>query len=804
MRILWRDLHYAARLLRQSPGFTLIAVVVLAIGIGANGAIFTLVDAAVLRPLPFGHPEELVQVWEKPPGHDRNAVSPMNYLDWAEQAHGFAAMAGTSGSSRTMIFDGLPERIHGQAVTVRFFDVFGVAPLAGRTFTAEDDRPGTRTIVISEAMWQTQYGRNPKLVGSAIVMDGEPWTVVGVMPSRFAVNIQADYWTIFHIVRRPESRAPHYLRVFGRLKPGVGIGQARAEMNVIGERLARDYPATNKGWGVTMLPLHEATVGSTLRTTSLVLAGVVGLVLLMACANMANLMLARGAGRAREIAVRAALGGSRARILGQLLTESALLAMLGGAAGIALAAAVAKAAPKFLPAGTLPPGVLLLPNGRMLAFAAGLTLLTGLLFGLAPAWQATRTSLTDALRAGGRTATEGMGAFRSLLAAAEIAVAVLLAAGAGLLLRTLVSLDRVETGIRTDHVLTAQLSLSGARYAKPASTLPFYQAVLREVAALPGVRSAAFSTTLPTQGWDIGMSAELVDRPAADPSKERSVHYQLVSPRYFETLGIPVIRGRGFTAQDTTDSAPVCVVNEEFVRQYMEGREPVGMRARIQSMGEIGPVPVVREIVGVIRQVEVDGPQEMRKSPEAYIPLAQNPWFWGVLSVRTAGDPVAMTRAVKEAIARVDRSEAVGRMATMEEIVGDAVAQPKFRAELVGWFAGLALVLAGVGIFGVLAFSVSQRMREFGIRSALGAKGGDLVGMVVMGGLRITAIGVAAGLAAAVALTRSLGSLLFSVKPVDGATFIVTAAVLGMVALAACAAPAVRAARVDPAVALRQ
>jgi putative ABC transport system permease protein len=800
----WRDLIYATRVLRQAPGFTVIALAVLAIGIGANCAIFTLVDAALLRPLPFGHPNELVQVWEKPPGHDRNAVSPLNFLDWSEQNQVFASMTGVSGNSRTMLTAGTPERVHGQAVTLRFFDVLGVAPAAGRTFTAEDAEPGTNVIVVSEAMWRTRFGANPKLVGSSIVMDGEPWTVIGVMPANFEILYEAEYWTLFNIGRRPELRLPHYLRVFGRLKPGVSVEQARAAMDVIGENLAREYPETNKGWGISMLPLHDATVGANLRTTSLVLAGVVGLVLLMACANVANLLLARGAGRSREIAVRAALGGSRGRILGQLLTESGLLAFLGGAAGIALAWTVVLAAPRFLPTDTLPAGVRLALDLRVVAFSAALTMLTGLLFGLAPAWQAARISLTDALRAGGQAATEGMGLFRSALAVAEIAVAVMLVAGAGLLLRTLVSLDQVDTGVRADHVLTAQLSLSGVRYRKPASTLPLYQAVEREVAALPGVQSAAFSTTLPTQGWDIGMPAELVDRPVADPSKRKSVHYQMVSPRYFETLGIPLLAGRAFTGHDDAASAPVCIVNEEFVRQYLEGREPVGMRVRIEAMGETGPVPVVREIVGVIRQVQVDGPEELRKSPEAYVPLAQNPWFWGALSVRTGGDPAMMTHAVKEAIARVDRNQPVGRIRTMQELIGETVAQPRFRAELVGAFAGLALVLAAVGIFGLLAFSVSQRMREFGIRSALGAQAGDILRLVIVGGLRITTLGVAIGTAAAAGLTKSLGSLLFGVKPLDPATFLAAPVVLALVALLACGAPAMRAARVDPAVALRQ
>jgi len=800
----WRDVVYAARVLRQAPGFTGIAVVVAALGIGANAAIFTLVDAVLLRPLPFGHPAELVELWEKPPEHNRNAVSPLNFLDWTERNHVFASMAGISGSSRTMITGGVPERIHGQTVTLRFFDMLAVTPMLGRTFSAPDAAPGNRMIVLAENLWRTHFGADPKLVGSTIVLDGEGWTVIGVMPAKFQIWQQADYWMLFNIARRPEMRAPHYLRVFGRLKPGATIPQAGADMNVIAQNLARDYPATNKGWGVTMLPLHEATVGDNLRTTSLVLACVVGLVLLMACANVASLLLARGTARSREIAVRAAIGGSAGRILRQLLTESLLLAWLGGAVGIALAWAVVDAAPRFLPAATLPAAVTLTPDSRMLVFSTGLILLTGLLFGLAPAWQAARTPLTDALRSGGRTVTEGMGGFRSVLAAGEIAVAVALAAGAGLLLRTLVSLNQVETGIRAGHVLTAQFSLTSVRYKKGAQTLPFYQAMEREATALPGVRSAAWSTTLPTQGWDIGMPAELVDRPVTDPAMRHAVHYQLISPRYFETLGIALLKGRAFTPQDAAASAPVCIVNQEFVHEFLEGREPLGMRVRLDAMGDTGPVAVVREIVGVSRQVEVDGPEERRKSPEAYVPLAQNPWFWGVLSVRTAGDPAAMTSAIREAVARVDRAQPIAKIATMEELVSETKEQPRFRAALVGACAALAICLAAVGVFGVIAFSVSQRMREFGIRSALGAQAADIVRLVVGAGFRITAIGIVAGVAAAAALARSLESLLFGVPARDPATFVAAVAIPAVVALAACVAPAVRAATVDPSVALRQ
>ncbi len=804
MRILWQDLRYAVRVLRQAPGFMLIVVAVLAIGIGANCAIFSLVDAALLRPLPFSHPEELARVWERAPGFNRNAVSPLNFLDWSEQNHVFASMAAVSGGGRSLTTPTGAERIPGQSVTLRFFDLLGVTPIAGRTFTEEDSRPGTKVVVLSERLWRTHFGADPHIIGWTIPLDGERFTVIGIVAANFEIINRVDLWTLFTVKRSPEQRAMHYLRVLGRLKKGVTIEQARADMNVIADHIALIAPETNKGWGSVVNPLREDLVGPDLRTTSLVLAGVVGFVLLMACANVANLLLARGAGRAREMAVRASLGGSQARILRQLLTESGLLSLLGGATGVALAWMVVRAAPSFLPLGTLPSAMNPALDARVVAFAAGLTMLTAVVFGLAPAWHAATISLTEALRVGGRTATGGAGTLRSVLAAAEIAVAVLLVAGALLLLRTLNSLEHVDAGYRAERVLTMQVALPMSRYPNPERALAFYQAVEREVGVLPGVRSASFGGNLPLDGWDIGQAFELVDAPAKDASHMPAAHYQMVGPQYFQTLSISFLRGRAFTEHDQASSTPVCIVNEEFARQYLQGREPLGTRVRVSAMDMRGPTPVVREIVGVIRQVKVEGPAEKKNALEIYVPMAQNAWFGASLAVNTFGDPMKLAPPVRAAIARIDRDEPVTRIRTMEEVAAESVAQPKFRAELVGTFAGVALVLAAVGVFGVLAFSVSQRTREFGIRMALGARTNDVLGLVLAGGLKLAAIGVASGLAAAAALTRVLVSLLFGVKPLDPVTFLAAPALLALVVLIACAAPALRAARVDPAVALRQ
>jgi len=804
MITLWQDCRYAARVLRRAPAFTAIAATVLAIGIGANSAIFSLFDAVVLRPLPFQHPEQLAKLWEYPPGYAYNSVAPLNFLDWSEQNKVFASMAAVSGGSRTLhTAEGGAERIPGQSVSLSFFDLLGIRPIAGRTFGAEDGREDAKVVVLSERLWRNRFGADTKLVGSAIPLDGEPFTVIGIVPARFQIFYKSDLWTPFIPRRSAEQRRMHYLQVLGRLKPGVTFVQARAGMAPIAENIARIAPDTNKGWGITVEPLRQALVGQDLRITSLMLAAVAGFVLLMACANIANLMLARGVGRTREIAVRASLGGSPARILRQLLTESVLLSAIGGAAGIVLSQVILRAAPAWLPEDTLPVSMTLDFDARVAAFALFATLLTGLLFGIAPAWQASRISLTDALRAAGRGFTGAGGAFRSALAIAEMAVAVMLVTGAGLLLRTVVALDRVDPGYHADRVLTMYVTLPLARYKTPERALQFYQAAEREMTTLPGVRSVGLGFSLPVDGWEIGQGFSVVGAPPVGEAEEPAAHYQMVNTKYFETLGIRLLRGRAFTAHDDAAATPVCIVNEELARRYLKGMQPIGAHVRVQAMDIGGPKPVVREVVGVVHQVKISGPAE-KNELEIYVPIQQNPWFAASIAVRTAGDPLALAPAVRAAIARVDKEQAVTRVRTMDEVAAQSMAQPRFRAQLVGSFGALALVLAAIGIFGVLAFSVSQRTREFGIRMALGARSADVFRMVAGSGLRIALTGVAIGLAGAAGLTRSLAALLYGVKPADPVTFLAAPLVLAVVALAACAAPAWRASRVEVAEALRQ
>jgi len=708
-------------------------------------------------------------------------------------------MAGVVGASRTLSIAGsAAERVPGQAVTVGFFDLLGVRPVLGRTFTSEDETAGSPAVVISERLWKTRFGGDARLIGSPITLDGTPRTVIGVAPATFQFMYESDLWTPFRLTRGPTDRRSHYLQVVARLKPGVSLEQARANMITIAAGIAAVSPETNKDWSVTILSLREATIRADLRNTSLMLAGVSAFVLLMGCANVASLLLARGVGRTREMAVRAALGVTPGRLLQQLLTESVLLATLGGVVGMALAWSIVRIAPAILPAGTLPVAIQVSLDARVMVFAAAATIITGLLFGVAPAWQAVKISLADTLRSGGHASTTGA-TFRSVLAASEIAVAVMLIAGSGLLLRTLASLNSVDAGFRPENVLTMRLNTSFQRNYEP-GLAPFLRRVEEEVARIPGVRGVGTGINLPLDGWDIGQPFDVADQPI-EKSKRPSSHYQIVNNGWFDALGIPVLAGRAFNDRDTAQSRPVCIVNEELVRRYFRGENPVGARLRVSPLS-LGVESMDREIVGVIRQVKVAGLAEKTNAMEIYVPATQDGYSMPMLAVRVEGNPLGVLPAVREALARVDKQMPLTRVRTMEEVAAQTVTQPRFRASLVSAFAGLALLLAAVGISGVLAFSVNQRRREFGIRMALGARSRDVLMLVLRRGVVIAGGGVGAGLVGAIALTRFLEALLFGVKPLDPLTFIGSAGLLTLVALGACAGPAIRAARTNPAVAL--
>jgi putative ABC transport system permease protein len=807
---LWQDIRYAARSLRQQPGFAAVAILTLALGIGANSAIFALVDATLLRPLPFGNPDRLVMLAEHSATSARGAVSPLNMTDWDERNRTFDVIAGYVPSVGGMVMtgaDGLAENVTRQWVTAGFFEALGIQPIAGRTFLPDDDRERRAVVVLSETLWRSRFNGNPGVIGQDVRFDGQPFTVVGVVPRTFQLLSGTSMWAVRPILGAPPAvRTLYQLRVVGRMKPGVTIDAARADLAAVADGLASEFPATNKGRGITVEPLHDALISRELRSTALLFVGVVGIVLLICCANVANLLLARAAARRRELAVRSAVGASRVRLIRQLLTESLFLSFLGGALGVAVGAAILQVAPVLIPEELLPASVTLTFDLRVVAFCAATALLVGMLFGLAPAWQATRLSLAEAVASESRSVTGRGGLVRSLLVVGQVATAVLLLFGAGLLLRTLLALENVDRGYRAQGVLTMVVDPLANQFRTREALLRFFDDVEREVMGVPGVRRVGWASTLPYGESMFGrLFFEVVGETPADESRRPSADYQIVSPGYFDTLDLPIVAGRNFDERDGGDRSPVCIVNEAFVRQYLQGQSPVGARIATRLSASPQATVVVREIVGVARQIK-GRPDETEDLLQVYVPIAQNPVDDIFMLVAPAGGRgEALAAPVRAAIGRVDKDQLVGAryVMTLEDIAWDATARHRFRAVLVATFAGLALVLAMVGVFGVLAYTVQQRVRDFGVRRALGATSSDVLRLVASSAARVIAVGAVIGLAAAVALSRLIATMLFGVEPMDPATFGFVVVALVLTAVIAVAGPAWRAARIDPATALR-
>jgi putative ABC transport system permease protein len=801
----------ALRQMRRAPGFTALAVTTLALGIGANSAIFALVDATLLRPLPVREPDRLVMLSERTAAGAPSRVSPPNLIDWRERTRSFESLAGFAPRVGAMVMpgtDGVPESVSRQWVTAAYFDVFGVGPLVGRTFTEADNAEGAPdTAVINETFWRTRFGGDPGVVGRIVRLDGDPYTIVGVVPRDVQLTGRTSLWAIVKIARQPEARGAHYLRVVGRLRDGVSPDAARADLESVSAGLASEFPAANAGRRPVVEPLHDALIGSELRLTSLLFLGVVGFVLLICCANVAHLLLARAAVRRRELAIRAALGAGRARVVRQLVTESLVLAIIGGAVGLAIGAAIASAAPTLLPAGLLPPAVTVVFDLRVAAFCVAATLAVGLVFGVAPAWQGTDVDPATALAADSRSVAGGSSRLRGLLVAAEVATAVVLLAGAGLLLRTLVAVETFDRGYRAPQtqVLTLYVDPIGSRYPTREALLQFYEDVRREAAAVPGVASVAWTSQLPLTAEDArDVSFEVVGDPAIDERRRPAADSHTVSPGYFAALDLPIVAGRGFTDRDTADSPPVCLVNEALVRGHA-ARSLLGERLALRPAIAPSAEPTVCEIVGVVRQVR-GRPDERQAFVQIYRPLTQRADDDIFLVVRSAtADATALTAALRAAIGRVDRDQLVGvrDVRTLEDVASAATERHRFRAVLVVTFAGLALTLAMVGVFGVVGLAVQQRLRDFAVRRALGASAGDVARLVVRGVLPVLAGGVAVGLLAAAALGRVVQTVLVDVDPLDPLTFAATGAVLVVVAMLAIASPLRRALRIDPARLLR-
>jgi putative ABC transport system permease protein len=803
------DLKFALRQLKSSPAFTLVATLTLALGIGANSAIFALVDATLLRPLPFGAPDRLVSIWEHSATTARSYVSPLNMLDWNARSSTFEKIAGFVPSVGGMVMagaDGNAETVSRQWVTSGIFDVLGVTPIAGRTFSAEDEATRANAIVMSEGLWRTRYNSDPGVIGREVRLDGSLWTIVGVVPKDFQLMGQSSIWALRPLVGiPPRARAAYGLQVVGRMKPGVSIQAAGADLGVVADGLAHEFPQTNKGRGVALESLHDSIIGSDLRLTSMLFLGVVGFVLLLCCANVANLLLARATVRARELAIRSALGAGRRRIIRQLLTESLVLALIGGALGTGVGAAILSVAPSLIPQGLLPATLTLTFDMRIVAFCAGAALLVGLLFGVMPAWKATDFSSAEVIGSDSRTVTGRGGRLRGLLVIGEVATAVLLLFGAGLLLRTLIAVEAFDRGYRAESVLSMLVDPLGSKYPTGESLQQFYDQVEAEIAAVPGVTGVAWASALPLDFFDSGgFSFEIVGEPPVDDSERPGTEYQVVSPTYFSTLDLPILAGRAFDRRDTRDGVPVCIVNEAFARSF-HGRSPIGQRVALRPASSPQAKPSVREIVGVARQVK-GRPDETKDFVQLYVPMAQDLSDDIFLVVRPrSGRAEALAPPVRAAISRVDREQLVSvrSVLTLDDIAWTATGRHRFRAVMVIAFAALALVLAMVGVFGILAYSVQQHVRDFGVRRALGATTNDVLRLVIANAARVIAAGAVIGLVLSALCGRLIETMLFGVRPLDLATFVFVTIVLGITAALSIAGPAWRAARIDPAVALR-
>jgi putative ABC transport system permease protein len=810
MEKLFQDIRFGIRMLLKNPGFTLVAASALALGIGAVTAIFSIVDAVLLRPLPYHEPERLVIIWEKPPRTQRNVVSEVSFTEWRKRATLVDKMCAFVHPRPILSGPDGPEQLEGAAVSAAFFELLGVEPMLGRAFLPEEEEPGSSKVaLLSYGLWTRRFGADPAMVGSTISLDGETSTVIGIMPPGFRFrSSRTEVWMPLDLDPSPVSVDLNYLRVAARLKDGVTLEQARAEMNAIEAGLAEAYPEERGGWATTIDPLDQYLTGTQLRESLVILFAAVGFLLLIACVNVANLLLARGAARHREIAIRCSLGAGRLRLVRQLLTESVVLVAIAGAIAVAFTSAFVRIFPLLFPAVRLPANAHLQMDGRVLIFTLATASLASFFFGLVPAWRVSRIAPSSFLKeaAGAVTGARSARRFKHALVVVEVALALVLVIGAGLLMRTLTELYQVELGFRPQNVLTMNIDLPSSSYSEASKIVSFYRETLEKVERLPGVKSASIATTFPLQGSRTGMYFDIEGSLlTADPSDRPGANFQIISPDYFDTLGIPLRKGRAFTYRDNENTTRVAIINETMAERYFPGEDPIGMHVKTQTFipgkGELGPW-VPWRIVGVIQDVKMW--RFRRTGPEIYVPYFQSPRRWTQLAVHTEVEPRSLIGSIENVILSVDKGQPVTQISTMEETVAMSTSQPEFRSSLLSLFATLALLLAGIGIYGVIAYSVAARAHEIGIRVALGAKGKDIVSGVMGEALGITSVGVVLGIAAAFGLTRLLSSVLYGVTATDTATFAAGVLLLMVVAVLASYIPARRASKVDPIVVLRQ
>ena len=793
-----RDMRYAVRQLIKTPAFTIVAILTLGLGIGANSAIFSVVNAVLLRPLPYPEPEKLVRVHEIVPHYGLFAVSPATFLDWRQQNSVFERIAAYSAGSTTLAATEGPERVPSAAVSWDLFQLLKVDPVLGRTFTEEEGKPVKQTVaIISYGAWQRRFGGDRSVLSKTITLNGTPTTIIGVMPQGFYYPSRtAEIWTplVFNPANAP--RGAHFIGVVARLKADVSLETANTEMKAISERLARQYPQQSANESAQVVQLLENIVAD-IRPALLTLLAAVAVVVLIACANVANLLLVRASVREKEIAIRAALGAGGWRLGLQMLAESVVLAVAGGALGLLLAYLLIPAI-TTLSAGSIPRVADLSIDGTVLAFAAGVSLLTGLIFGLAPAWQASRATLGHVLKEGGRTSGGAGGRWvRNTLLVAEVGLSIVLLVGATLLLRSFAKLTDVDPGFHPERVFAFQVALPKTAYPQAHNVTAFFSTLLEKLEALPEVSSAGMVQTLPMRG-DYVLSVTIQGRPAPPPNAEPSANYRVITPKYFETLGIPLLRGRPFDERDTEKSPLVAIVDQAFVDRHFPGEDPIGRGIDIGNFST-GYVP----IVGVVGSVHHEG-LDANPNPTMYVPYRQDIFSGLWILARTPGDPAQLAGSVRQVVRGIDPALPAYDMGPLSETVTESVAQRRFSMLLLTLFAGIALFLAAVGLYGVVAYAVMQRTQEIGVRMAIGARPADVLRMVVGDGLKLAAIGVVIGIGVALLMARVIESMLFEVEPYDAASYGAVAAVLLVIAALACYVPARRAMRVDPLVALRQ
>ena len=806
MMNLVHNLRFGFRLLAKNLGFTSVALLALTLGIGANTAIFSVVYATLLAPMPYPNPDQLVMVWSKINGNN-NGVSAGDFLDWKNQNKLFQNMIAWTGGSFSLSTGGHPEQIRARIVSPGSFGMVGQPLEFGRDFLPEEGQVGRdHAVVMTHKLWAERFGSDPKIIGQKLRMNGEPYTVVGVLAAGQPDRLESHLFVPLAFKPDQINHDFHWLLVMGRLKPGVTLQQANADMDSVTRHIAEIYPVSNKGWGASVEQLQNDFISPELIKNIWLLMGAVAFILLIACVNVANLLLARGTVRQKEIAVRASLGATRRQLFAQFLTESLALSTIGGVLGIGLAWAMLRVIVVMMPPFTLPSEADVRLNLPVLFFTLAASLLSGILFGCAPAFQTARMNLSDTLKEGGRSASSaGRHGLRRGLVVVEFALALTLLAGAGLVIHSFWKLSRVDLGFRQDHILTFGLPVPNDRFSKPEQIDAFYRQLLEKIGALPGVSSLSVSTGMPLQGTNFGMPFSIVGQPVGDLSSRPGAGFTMVTPEYFRTFGISIYKGRVFTSQDVAGNVLVAIVNDAFVKKHLANLDPLKQRISIEQLipgqTKLGP-PLEWQIVGVYHNVH-NGGIRGDGFPEVNVPFSQSPWPQAAIAVRTAGDPASMTKSIGAVVLSVDPDLPLDQVKTMDQIVDESLSGDRFGTVLFGSFAAVALLLAVIGIYGVMSFAVAQRTHEIGLRMALGAGPAQVLRLVLREGMFLAFGGLLLGLGGTYFVGRLMKSLLYQVNAMDPAAVSAVTAVLLLSALLACYIPARRATQVDPLVALR-